>query len=82
MGHYVYIVECADNTLYTGYTTDIERRIKEHNQGQGAKYTRGRTPVKLCYQEQFKDRSTAQKREYKIKQLTRREKIELINKDG
>ncbi|MBM7557238.1 GIY-YIG nuclease family protein [Halanaerobacter jeridensis] len=81
MSHYVYIVECADDTLYTGYTTDIERRIAEHNQGQGAKYTRGRTPVELCYQEQFKSRSSAQKREYKIKQLTRKQKIELIKDD-
>lgn len=81
MAHYVYIVECADDTLYTGYTTDIARRIEEHNLGEGAKYTRGRTPVELCYQEQFKNRSLAQKREYKIKQLSRKEKIELINKD-
>ncbi|MGM0502183.1 MAG: GIY-YIG nuclease family protein [Bacillota bacterium] len=84
MGHYIYIVNCADDTLYTGYTTDIERRIKEHNQGQGAKYTRGRAPVELAYQEEFTTRSLAQKREYQIKQLSRQQKLELIkdDKDG
>lgn len=82
MSHYVYMIECADDTLYTGYTTDVERRIKEHNQGQGAKYTRGRGPVKLCYQEEFASRSRAQKREYKIKQLTRKQKKELIKDDN
>ena len=81
MGHYVYILNCADDTLYTGYTTDIKRRIKEHNQGQGAKYTRGRTPVELCYQEEFANRSLAQKREYQIKQLSRKQKLQLIRED-
>ena len=82
MSHYVYMIECADDTLYTGYTTDVERRITEHNQGEGAKYTRGRRPVKLCYQEEFTSRSKAQKREYRIKQLTRKEKKELIKDDN
>ena len=77
--HYIYIVECADGTFYTGYTTDIERRLEEHNSGVGAKYTRGRYPVKLKYQETFKSRSKAQKREYQIKQLPRRKKEELFN---
>lgn len=79
--HYVYIVRCADKSLYTGYTTDIERRIGEHNRGQGAKYTRGRRPVELVYKEQYASRSEAQKREYQIKQLTREQKLDLI-KEG
>jgi len=77
--HYIYIVECADGTFYTGYTTDVEPRLEEHNSGVGAKYTRGRYPVKLKYQESFKSRSRAQKREYQIKQLPRRKKEELFN---
>lgn len=77
--HYIYILECSDGSLYTGYTTDVERRLKEHNSGQGAKYTRGRLPVKLRHQESFKSRSLAQKREYQIKQLPRSKKEELID---
>jgi putative endonuclease len=77
--HYIYVLECSDGSLYTGYTTDIERRLKEHNSGQGAKYTRGRLPVKLRHQESFKSRSLAQKREYQIKQLPRSKKEELID---
>ena len=76
--NFVYIVKCSDNTLYTGYTTDLERRIKEHNEGKGAKYTRGRTPVELVYYEEKKTKSLAMKREYEIKQLNREEKEELI----
>lgn len=76
--NFVYIVKCSDNTLYTGYTTDIERRIKEHNEGKGAKYTRGRIPVKLVYYEEKETKSLALKREYEIKQLNREEKEELI----
>lgn len=70
---FVYIVECSDGTLYTGITTDLERRIEEHN-GSGAKYTRGRGPVKLVYSAEMKDRSEASKEEYRIKKLTRAEK--------
>ena len=77
--HYVYVVECQDGTLYTGYTTNIKRRLEEHNSGVGAKYTRGRYPVKLRYSESFSSRSQAQKREYKIKQLPRQKKEELID---
>lgn len=77
--HFVYIVECSDGTLYTGYTVDIDRRIKEHNSGEGAKYTRGRSPVKLLHKESFNSRSDAQKREYEIKQLPRSKKEELIS---
>ena len=76
--HYVYILECADDTLYTGYTTDPERRLREHNAGEGAKYTRGRTPVDLVYLEPYDSQSAAMSREYEIKQLRRNEKIDLI----
>jgi putative endonuclease len=74
----VYIVECADQTLYTGWTTDIERRLKLHNAGQGAKYTRSRAPVRLVYLEQQPDPSSARRREWEIKQLRRAQKLELI----
>lgn len=77
-GHFIYIIECSDGSWYTGYTTDIARRVAEHNRGEGAKYTRGRTPVKLIYQESFNSRSNAQKREYEIKKLPRNKKEELI----
>ncbi|SDL98648.1 putative endonuclease [Halogranum gelatinilyticum] len=76
--HYVYIVECHDGTYYTGYTTDVERRVDEHNDGTGAKYTRGRTPVELVHTESFDSKSGAMSREYEIKQLTRREKEQLV----
>ena len=79
--HYVYIVKCADGTYYTGYTNDLNRRIEQHNQGEGAKYTKGRRPVELVYSNEFDSKSKAMKREYKIKQLTRQKKIELINKE-
>ncbi|MFW5787015.1 MAG: GIY-YIG nuclease family protein [Halanaerobiales bacterium] len=72
--HYVYIVQCSDLTYYTGYTTDIKRRVAEHNNGKGAKYTRGRTPVRLVYYEEWDSKNKAMKREYEIKQLTRDEK--------
>ena len=75
---FVYIVECSDGTYYTGYTTEIKRRLKEHNQGTAARYTRGRTPVELVYSEKVPDCSQGLKREYEIKQLSRREKEELI----
>ena len=80
--NFVYIIKCSDNTLYTGYTTDITRRVKEHNEGKGAKYTRGRTPVQLVYYEKKENKSSALKREYEIKQLTRKEKEDLIKKKG
>lgn len=77
---YVYMVECVDNTLYTGITTDIDRRISEHNSiGLGAKYTRSRQPVKLVYLESCENRSIASKREYVIKKLKKKEKLFLIN---
>lgn len=76
--HYVYVLRCADNTLYTGYTTDVERRVAEHDAGEGAKYTRGRTPVELVHVESFGSKSAAMSREYKIKQWSRTEKRRLI----
>lgn len=75
---YVYILKCSDDTLYTGFTVNLENRIQKHNQGLGAKYTRGRTPVKLVYKEEYPTKSEALKREYRIKQLTRKKKIEII----
>lgn len=76
--YYTYIVECKDNTYYTGYTCNIEKRIKAHNEGKGAKYTRCRLPVKLVYKEEQSTKSEAMKREYAIKQLTRKQKESLI----
>lgn len=78
--HYVYIVRCSDDTFYTGYTNDLDRRIQMHNEGQGAKYTKGRRPVKLVYSEKFKSKSKAMKREYEIKQLRRKDKENIIFK--
>lgn len=78
--YYLYILKCADKTLYTGITVNLNARIKEHNTSKlGAKYTRGRRPVKLVYTKKFRNRSTASKAEFKIKSLTRKEKINLIN---
>ena len=76
---YVYIVECSDGTLYTGITTDVNKRIETHNKGKGAKYTKTRLPVVLRVSFDGFDKSTAAKEEYRIKQLTRKEKLELIN---
>ena len=77
--HWVYIVECSDGTYYTGYTTDVKRRLKEHNESpKGAKYTRARRPVSLCYQASYETRKEACQREYQIKKMTRQQKIELI----
>lgn len=77
--HWVYVLECSDGTLYTGYTVDLERRVDEHDAGDGAKYTRGRTPVELLYSEQFDSQSAAMRREYEIKQLSRSEKEALVD---
>jgi len=78
--YYVYIIECKDGTLYTGWTIDIKQRLAEHNQGKGAKYTRARTPVVLKYLEEVDSKPEACKREFSIKQLTRAEKLALIDK--
>ena len=76
--YYTYIVLCSDGSLYTGYTDDPVRRTKVHNAGKGAKYTRARLPVELVYQEACADKSAALRREYGIKQLTRVQKLKLI----
>ena len=76
-----YMVRCADGTLYTGVTNDIEKRVKTHNAGKGAKYTRSRLPVTLVYRETHGDRSTAQRAEASLKGLRRAEKIEMIGDD-
>ncbi len=76
--HYVYMIECNDGSLYTGYTTDIERRLHEHNMGEGAKYTAGRAPVELVYSESYVSRPAAMRREYQLKQLSRGQKEALI----
>jgi putative endonuclease len=74
----VYILQCADGTLYTGWTADLERRLRAHNSGQGARYTRGRRPVRLVYQEEQPTRSAAQRREAAIRRLSRAAKLRLI----
>jgi putative endonuclease len=76
--HYVYILQCADGTLYTGYARNPTQREDAHNRGRGARYTRGRRPVRLVYVKSFRSVGAALRREYQIKQLSRREKRELI----
>ena len=81
--NYTYIVQCADGTLYTGWKTNVMRRLKEHNEGKaGAKYTRAKRPVNLVYYEGYETKEEAMRREYAIKQLTRKEKLELIEMYG
>ena len=82
MKNYTYILLCADNTLYCGWTNNLENRIKVHNEGKGAKYTRSRLPVKLVYCEEHETSVLAQKREYEIKHLKRKEKLKLIANKG
>lgn len=74
----VYILKCADGSLYTGWTNDLEKRVAAHNAGSGAKYTRGRTPVELVFREYFETKEEAQSREVKIKRLSRKAKMQLI----
>ena len=78
MGYLVYILRCGDGTLYTGCTNDLPRRLRAHQSGRGAKYTRSRLPVELVYQEAVPDRSAALRREAAIKRLDRRRKLALI----
>ncbi|MDD6460254.1 MAG: GIY-YIG nuclease family protein [Absicoccus porci] len=78
MNNYVYIVQCADATYYTGWTNDLKKRIEAHNAGKGAKYTKSRQPVQLVYYETYATKSEAMAREYAIKQLSRQEKAQLI----
>ena len=78
MKWFVYMLQCSDDTIYTGYTNDVDKRVAKHNKGKGAKYTKGRRPVLLVYYEQHPTKSSAMKREYAIKQLSKDEKIKLM----
>ncbi len=78
--NYTYMVKCADGTLYTGWTNNVEKRLKAHNEGKaGAKYTRAKRPVELVYYEGYATKEEAMSREYAIKQLTRKEKLKLMD---
>ena len=79
--NYTYILECADGTLYTGWTNDPDRRLKEHNAGRGGKYTRSHGPVRLVYCEAHETKSEAMAREWAIKQMKREEKMALIKRE-
>ena len=76
--NYTYILECRDGSLYTGWTNDMENRLRAHNEGRGAKYTKGRAPVTLRYVEEHETKEGAMKREYAIKRMSRKEKLELM----
>ena len=78
-GHYTYIVKCSDETLYTGWTNNLKKRLEAHNSGKGAKYTKNRRPVELVYFEEYGTKQEAMKREYAIKQLSRQKKLALIH---
>lgn len=79
MAHFVYMLVCGDGSFYTGYTTNVEERLQAHKEGRGAKYTKGRGPLRLVYTEEFSEKSSAMKREWEIKhRLTRKEKEALI----
>ena len=77
--NYAYILECKDGTYYTGWTNNLEKRVKDHNEGKGAKYTRARRPVVLAYYEEFETKEEAMQREYAIKQMKRSQKAALID---
>ena len=79
--NYTYILKCSDESLYTGWTNDLEKRLKAHNEGKGAKYTKGRRPVVLLYFEAFDTKEEAMSREFAIKKLTREEKLQLIKEN-
>ena len=79
--HYFYVLKCRDGSYYAGYTNNLERRINMHNQGKGAKYTRGRVPVKLIYHETFENQTLAMQAEYQFKQLTRKQKEKWMAKE-
>lgn len=79
--NYIYIVECKDGTLYTGWTNNLTKRINTHNEGKGCKYTRSRFPVILRHYEVYSTKNEALKREYEIKQMTRKKKLQLIKND-
>ena len=80
--NYVYLLRCADDSLYCGWTTDLEGRIAAHNNGTGAKYTKSRRPVELVYFEEYENRHEALSREWHIKRLRRKEKLLLLEKAG
>ena len=80
MPYYLYILRCGDNSLYTGITTDVARRLAAHQSGKGAKYTRGRGPLTLVYQGELPDKPSALRRELAVKALTREEKLALIQR--
>lgn len=80
--NYTYILKCKDGSLYTGWTNNLEKRLKDHNEGKGAKYTKARRPVELIYQETFETKEEAMSREYAIKRMKRREKEALIQEKG
>ena len=82
MAFYCYILECSDGTYYTGWSTDPQRRLRQHNHGAGARYTRSRRPVRLAYVEELPDKVSALKRERAIKALSRPRKEKLIGKEG
>ncbi len=77
----MYILECADGSFYTGWTNDLQKRLRLHNQGKASKYTRSRLPVRLVYMEEHQTKQEAMKREYAIKQLSRQDKMQLIRTD-
>ena len=79
--NYTYILRCADDTLYTGWTNDLEKRLAAHNAGLGAKYTKPRRPVELIYSESHETKEEAMRREFQIKRLTRAEKLALIQEN-
>ncbi len=80
--YYVYLLRCRDDTLYCGYTNDVEKRVQTHNRGEGAKYTKTRLPVTLVYEEACDTKSQALKREWAIKKMTREEKLALISESN
>ena len=78
--NYTYILKCKDGSLYTGWTNDLEQRVAAHNTGKGAKYTKARRPVELVYFEEFETKEQAMKRGYAIKQVARKDKLELVRR--
>ena len=80
--NYTYVLECKDGTLYTGWTNNLEKRVRDHNEGKGAKYTKSRRPVRLVYHEVFETKEEAMRREYAIKHMTRIEKEQMIHNES
>lgn len=80
--NYTYILECKDGSYYTGWTNNLDKRLKDHNDGKGAKYTKSRLPVSLVYYEEFRTKKESMRREYAIKRMTRKEKCRLVSSSG